>query len=149
MHGIARGSERSHVLSMLRLLPAGALLLGDAGFTGYDLLKALTDGGRWFVIRVGSNVRLLRKLGYAVEEHEGIVYLWPEGKKKKKQCQPLVLRLIRLVDGRGRGICLLSNVLDRRRLSDQAALKMYRLRWGVGVCQPGYASSARFYQFAA
>jgi len=132
MQGVACSSERAHLLAMLRLLPAGALLLADAGFTGYELLKALMDSDRFFVIRVGSNVKLLTKLGYALKEHEheGIVYLWPKG-KQKKQCEPLVLRLIRFVDGRGRSICLLTNVLERERLSDQVALKMYRLRWGV------------------
>jgi Transposase DDE domain len=130
MQGVACSSERAHLLAMLELLPAGALLLADAGFTGYDLLKTLMDSGRFFVIRVGSNVKLLTKLGYALQEHDGIVYLWPQG-KQKKQCEPLALRLIRMVDGHGRSICLLTNVLDPKRLSDQAALKMYRLRWGV------------------
>lgn len=132
MQDVACSSERAHLLSMLELLPARALLLADAGFTGYDLLKALMDSGRFFVIRVGSNVKLLTKLRYAVKEHDGVVYLWPKG-KQEKQCEPLVLRLIRFVDGHGRSICLLTNVLDRNRLSDRAALKMYRLRWGVEV----------------
>jgi hypothetical protein len=60
--GGARDSERSHLLAMLDLLPAGAPLLADAGFTGYDLLAAVIAGGRSFVIRVGGNVRLLTRL---------------------------------------------------------------------------------------
>lgn len=130
VRGAGRASERSHLLAMLGLLPERAMLLADAGFTGYELLKAIMETGRCFVIRVGANVRLLTKLGYALEEHEGIVYLWPDD-KKKDQCPPLVLRLIRFTDARNRTICLLSNVLDPQVLSDQTALRMYRLRWGV------------------
>src|SRR6266581_1279665 len=110
------------------LLPA--LLLADAGFTGYDFLKKVMDGGRSFLIRVGSNVQLLLKLGWCCEEHEGIVYLWPHKTQKRKQ-PPLVLRLITVVDGRNRRIDLLSSVLDRKLLPDATALALYRRRWGV------------------
>lgn len=127
--GGAKDSERSHLLGMLGLLPAGALLLADAGFTGYDLLRAVMDGGRSFVIRVGANVRLLTKLGYAVREYEGIVYLWPAG-QQKKACPPLVLRLVTVNDGRRR-VHLLTDVLDAGELSDAAVAALYRRRWGV------------------
>jgi hypothetical protein len=129
--GGARDSERSHLLGMLDALPAGALLLADAGFTGYELLRAvMAGGGRSFVIRVGSNVRLLTRLGYAVREYEGIVYLWPAG-QRKKACPPLVLRLVTVHDGRGRRVHLLTDVLDPRELGDAAVAELYRRRWGV------------------
>jgi hypothetical protein len=128
--GGARASERSHLLGMLDLLPAGALLLADAGFTGYDLLAAVIAGGRSFVIRVGGNVRLLTRLGYAVREHEGIVYLWPAG-RQKKAFPPLVLRLVTVTDGRGRRVHLLTDVLDAAELSDAAVADLYRRRWTV------------------
>ena len=128
--GGARSSERSHLLAMLDTLPPNAMLLADAGFTGYDLLKAVTDSGRSFVIRVGSNVRLLTKLGYAARESDGLVYLWPDAKQKKRM-EPLVLRRVTLTDGRNRTIHLLTDVLDAGRLSDAAAVEVYRLRWGA------------------
>jgi len=43
----------------------------------------------------------------------------------------MVLRLITLIDERNRRIDLLCNVLDEKRLSDAAALALYRRRWGV------------------
>ena len=128
--GGARSGERSHLLAMLGTLPERAMLLADAGFTGYDLLKAVTDSGRSFVIRVGSNVRLLTGLGYAAREFDGLVYLWPDAKRKKR-ADPLVLRLVTLTDGRNRTIHLLTDVLDVGRLGDAAAVRMYRLRWGA------------------
>lgn len=128
--GPARESERSHLLSMLGTLPPGALLLADAGFTGYELMRQVTEGGRSFLIRVGSNVRLLRKLGLALEEHEGIVYLWPDKAQRRRQ-PPLILRLITLCDGRNRKVHLLTDVLDRELLSDAEASALYRRRWTV------------------
>jgi hypothetical protein len=128
--GGSRASERSHLLEMLGLLPPGALLLADAGFTGYDLLAAVTGGGRSFLIRVGGNVTLLTRLGYAVREFDGLVYLWPGGKRKAGS-EPLVLRLISFRDGRNRAVHLLTDVLDAGRLGDAAALDLYRRRWGV------------------
>lgn len=145
--GIEGEGERSMLKKMLKLLPAGAMLLADAGFTGYDLLKALIEGGNGFLIRVGSNVRLIEKLGYAVVERKQTVYLWPldkQGRNKRsmprtlgKVRPPLVLRLIRLADAKGRPVFLLTNVLQPSRLSDRAAARMYRLRWGVEVMWRG------------
>jgi len=128
--GLARASERDLLRSMLDRLPAAAMLLADAGFTGYDLLKELLDRRIDFLIRVGSNVHLLKELGYQVREYDdGIVWLWPEGKQKKRQ-EPLVLRLISLHDGKT-AVHLLTNVLDSQRLSDAQAGRFYRRRWGV------------------
>jgi hypothetical protein len=127
--GPGRSSERGHLLEMLPRLPKNTLLIADAGFTGYDLLAQIIDGKHQFLIRVGANVRLLRKLGYAAQEREGTVYLWPD--EMQKNLPPLVLRLIVLVDGRNRRMHLLSSVLDESRLSDEAALVFYTLRWGV------------------
>jgi len=145
--GVEGEGERSMLRKMLELLPAGAMLLADAGFTGYQLLKALIDRGNCFLIRVGSNVQLIEKLGYAVVEWKQTVYLWPmeqQGRNKRsmpktlgKVRPPLVLRLIRLEDAKGRPVCLLTNVLNPSLLSDRAAARIYRLRWGVEVMWRG------------
>jgi DDE family transposase len=130
--GDARSSERSALLEMLNDLPPQALLLADAGFTGYDFLQQVLQSKRSFVVRVGSNVKLLLKLGWCCDEQGGIVYLWPHKAQKHKQ-PPMVLRLITLIDGRNRRIDLLSSVLDSKLLPDAAALALYRRRWGVEV----------------
>jgi hypothetical protein len=137
--GPARSSEREHLREMIDLMPAGSLLVADAGFTGYDLLRTIIDQGHSFAIRVGSNVRLLTDLGYALREYQGLVYLWPDdrqggkdkrGRRRKNASKPLVLRLVRIQDGR-HPVHLLSNVLDSQRLSDQSMARIYRLRWGL------------------
>lgn len=145
--GVEGEGERSMLRKMLELLPAEAMLLADAGFTGYELLKALKDRGNSFLIRVGSNVKLIEKLGYAVVEGKQTVYLWPlaqQGRNKRSMPRtlgrvrpPLVLRLIKLKDAKGRPVFLLTNVLQRSRLSDRAAARIYRLRWGIEVMWRG------------
>jgi hypothetical protein len=129
--GTGKASERHHLLEMLDGLPAGAMLLGDAGFTGYELMSAVSGGGRRFLIRVGSNVTLLRKLGWCVEERADTVYLWPDKVQRQKKAPPLTLRLITLTDGRNRRMHLLTNVLDEGELSDADIATLYAQRWGV------------------
>lgn len=143
--GVTGDGERSQLRKMLDLLPADAMLLADAGFSGYDLLKGLMDRGNCFLIRVGANVKLIRKLGYYAREGKQTVYLWPLDKQGasghkhalpkslKRVKPPLVLRLIELKDAKGRPVCLLSNVLQSSKLSDRSAERIYRLRWGIEV----------------
>ena len=128
--GPSDSSERDHFRQMLREqhFPENTLFCGDAGFIGYDLWKTILDTGHSFLIRVGANVTLLRKLGY-VRERAGLVYFWPDTAAKKKQ-PPLVLRLLHFQLGRCQ-IYLVTNVLNQERLSDAQATRLYQLRWGI------------------
>jgi hypothetical protein len=129
--GPSTGSERDHFRAMLAAqeFPKNTLFCGDAGFTGYELWKAAIDRGHQILIRVGANVTLLRKLGYHARERDGIVYCWPSAAARNNE-PPLVLRLIRFRLGRAQA-CVVTSVLETRRLSDKQALRLYRLRWGV------------------
>lgn len=129
--GPSNSSERDHFKEMLReqKFPKDTLFCGDAGFTGYELWKLIIDQGHSFLIRIGSNVRLLKKLGYYARERNGIVYVWPDAEARKKQ-PPLILRLIHFKGDQG-DVYLLTNVLNSRNLSDAQASQMYRLRWGI------------------
>jgi len=71
--GPSDSSERDHLRQMIEALPAAALVTADAGFVGYETWKAILESGRHLLVRVGANVRLLRKLGY-VEEKNSLVY---------------------------------------------------------------------------
>jgi len=128
--GPSDSSERRHLQEMLGELPENSLIAADAGFVGYDFWRAMidSDGGRNFVIRVGANVRLLKKLGYA-REYDNTVYLWPNS-AAKKQMPPLVLRAVWVHDGK-HPLCLVTNVLSKTRLSDQQVVEIYKARWGV------------------
>ena len=122
-------AERPHLREMIPDLPQDTLLLADAGFTGYELLRELIDSGRSFVIRAGANVHLLKKMGYWAREYDGIVYLWPQAHREQP---PLILRLVAVRDG-DRTMSLLTNVLDETLLSDLEAVEMYRRRWTLEV----------------
>src|SRR4029453_634829 len=61
--GPGTASERRHLEAMLPELPRQALVIADAGFTGYDLYRRLLAAQMNFLLRVGANVQLLRKLG--------------------------------------------------------------------------------------
>ena len=129
--GPSDSSERGHFQDMLGSVPAGSLLTADAGFVGYDLWKTLLDADQQLLVRVGSNVRLLKKLGYA-RECNGLVYLWPD-RIAKKCLPPLVLRLV-VVTNKERGpLYLVTSVMSHERLSDAQIAAVYRRRWGIEV----------------
>jgi hypothetical protein len=128
--GPSTDAERTHLRAMLGLLPASALLVADAGFVGYELLRDILGGGRSFLIRVGSNVSLLRDLGYARIENGQTVYLWP-GERQKNNAPPLVLRLI-VLERKGKPIYLLTNASEES-LSQEQASVLYEMRWGIEV----------------
>ena len=127
--GPSDSSERDHLRQMIAALPAGALVTADAGFVGYETWKAILDSGRHFLIRVGANVRLLRKLGYVEERKKGLVYLWPDREAKRNQ-PPLVLRMVVARGGR-HPVYLVTSVLDETTLSDPQVVEIYALRWGI------------------
>jgi len=120
--------ERHHLLEMLHLLPEGALIVGDAGFVGYELLRDILSGGMNFLVRIGGNVRLLRELGWVKMYGEDTVFLWPQNRRRE---EPLVLRLIEL-ERRGKKIYLLTN-LPADSLTHRQAAVLYAMRWGVEV----------------
>jgi len=122
-------NERTHLRDMLSTLPEGATLVADAGFTGHDLLRSILQSGRHVLFRVGRNVTLLEKLGYACVEKDSTVYLWP-GRAQAEEQAPLVLRLITLP---GRHEVYLVTDRSEEELSFEQAGVLYRMRWGVEV----------------
>ena len=126
--GPSDSSERDHFRQMIDALTANALVTADAGFVGYECWKAVIESGRHFLIRVGSNVRLLKNLGYA-EQENGLVYLWPDREARRKH-PPLVLRLVVAAGGK-HPVYLVTSVLDDTVLSDKQVVEIYSLRWKV------------------
>jgi hypothetical protein len=145
--GVQGRGEPTQLKELLGLLPPEAMLLADAGYTGYDLLKMIMSQGNHFIVRVGRNVKLIKNLGYIEREGQQTVYLWPmhkQGRNKRsmpkhlgKVRPPLVLRLIELHDVAGKPVYLLTSVTSSKKLSNPAAAKIYRLRWGIEVMWRG------------
>lgn len=128
--GPSTSSERHDVMDLLRSMkfPEKTLFCGDAGFVGYELWSTILEQGHSFLIRVGGNVRLLKKLA-VVRRGDGIVFLWPDNIAKKKQ-PPLILRLIQVTNSAGT-MYLVTNILDEKQLSVRSLQKLYPLRWGI------------------
>jgi hypothetical protein len=126
--GPSDSSEREHLRDMIPHLPDDALITADCGFVGYEFWSDLLASGRQFVIRVGGNVRLLKKLGL-VRESDGTVYLWPDKAAKRRQ-PPLVLRLVVVHDGR-QPWYLVTSVRSTQRLSDRQVAAIYKRRWRI------------------
>lgn len=135
IRGRGDSSERGQMRRLLKELPRRAMLLIDAGFPSYTLLRALLLLGHDFIVRVGNNVRLLRVLGWEMEQKGSTVYLWPRRHRKR---QPLMLRLVRVKarckhSRHKRDVYLLTSVQSEVLLTDEMITKMYALRWGVEV----------------
>ena len=125
-------SEQVHLHRMIGWLPRRSLLIADAGFTSFDLLRSLQDRGVAFLVRMGSNRTLLTGLADARVRVRGeLVWFWPQA--KQSQAAPLVLRLVRLQQANHSAMCLASSVLDERLLTDRQIGQFYRMRWGQEV----------------
>jgi Transposase DDE domain len=127
--GPGTASERRHLEDMLADLPDDALVVADAGFGGYDPYRAILGARRSFLLRVGSNVHLLTRLGYAEREGPDMVYLWPEA---RRDGPPLAPRPIVPTRGKDKAY-LVTDVLDEAALPASEAALLYEMRWGVGV----------------
>ena len=127
--GKGTASDRSHLLHLLPLLPAAALLVADAGSFGFALAQQLIRHDVRFLLRLSSNGTLYTERELALEHYrEGIVYQFPA--RSKRQEAALRLRLIRVRARKTKDdVWLLTDVPDSRRLSAASAAAFYRRRW--------------------
>jgi hypothetical protein len=126
--GPGTSSERMHLRELIPSLPRGSLVLADAGYVGYEVLRALLTSGVDFLIRCGGNATLRIEGTHTLDDlgQDALVFLWPA-----TGChQPLVLRLITLKRS-GKRMYLLTSVHDRTRLSRKMARRLYEARWGT------------------
>jgi Transposase DDE domain len=134
--GKGTASERDHLIRLLDVLPRLALLVADAGYFGFRLAEQLVRQDVMFLLRMSSNVTLYTCQRVRLERYrEGEVYYWPAQKERKAGAVALCLRLIRIRAKHHRhDVWLLTNVLDKKRLSHTLAGKMYRWRWQNEGC---------------
>jgi hypothetical protein len=127
--GPGTASEQAHALRLLAALPANALFVADAGYLSYALFAALEEARVPFLIRLSSRAYLYTEQQVALGRYrQGVVHYWP-GWAQKHGLPPVRARLLR-VRGPKADVWLLTNVLDRQRLSRRQAGRFYRWRWG-------------------
>jgi hypothetical protein len=125
-----KASERSHLMHMLRWLPAAALIVADAGYVGYDVTATMILSNVFFLIRMSSMATFYSEANEPLDEfREGIVYYWPKTQQNEGK-PPIRGRLMRIhscchkVD-----VWLFTNVEDPKKLSLETAGTCYRWRW--------------------
>ncbi len=126
-----KASERSHLIQMLRYLPAMAMIVADAGYVGYDVVATLTKAkDLFFLIRMSSHATFYTEDNMPLEDfREGIVHYWPKTMEKEGK-PPIRGRLIRIHSQRHKvDVWLFTNVEDPKRLSVETAGTFYRWRW--------------------
>jgi hypothetical protein len=131
--GQGHNRERRHLRALLATLPPDALVVADAGYTGYELAQTLVAAGVSFLIRASAKDRLYTEQppwGGRRRQFDGEqLWCWPQ-QARKALLPPLRVRLIRLRDRKRRQpVWLLTNVLDANRLSHRQASLYYRWRW--------------------
>lgn len=129
--GPVSASEREHARELIPTLPPGSLAVEDAGFTGYDFWQSMIREGHHFVARIGSNVKVLKKLGWKVKvkNHGELAHLWPDAQRRNNE-KPITIRLVRFQTARTT-VVVATTILSQSKLSDEQIAEIYRLRWGI------------------
>ena len=146
--GPSNSSERKHAQEMVAegVFPDNTLFCGDAGFVGYDFWNSILEQGCHFMVRVGSNVRLISESIDWQRKGDGLVFCWP--KDKQKHHPPLTLRLVTVKIGKTE-MYLLTSVLESTKLTQDSLVELYKMRWGIEVTQAECVSRSGLYQLAA
>ena len=129
--GPGTAAEQDHLRQLLGTLAPQALIVCDAAYMGYELVRAIVGSGRSFLFRMSSKVHLYTSEHVALKDWtEGPVLYWPKY-AQEKGLAPVFGRLIR-VPARGQAkhdVWLLTDVVDPARLTAATAAKFYRWRW--------------------
>jgi Transposase DDE domain len=129
--GPGTADERVHLRQLLTTLSPQTIIVCDAAYMGYELVRAIVGTNRSFLFRMSSKVHLYTpEQATLTDWSEGTVLYWPEY-AQRKGLAPLHCRLIR-VPAQGttkRDVWLLTDILDPARLSASTAAKFYRWRW--------------------
>ena len=130
--GKGTASERDHLGRLLPTLPAGALVVTDAGYQGYELACQIVDAGLAFLVRVSSQTMFYTPDALAVpltQWRDGLVYYWPTD-AQKEGLLPLPVRLLCVRSPRYKAdVWLATSVLEEQRLPLATAAQFYRMRW--------------------
>ena len=125
-----KASERSHLIRMLRWLPASALIVADAGYVGYEVTAAMILANVFFLVRMSSMATFYSESNAPLDAfREGIVYYWPKRQQNEGK-PPIRGRLMRIRGRRHKtDVWLFTNVEDPQQLSLETAGTCYRWRW--------------------
>jgi hypothetical protein len=132
--GTSKSGERRYLIELVETLPQAVLksvlLVCDAGYVGYEVIRILLNQECSFLIRLCSKAQLYSLEMVEVRGFtEGEFWYWTD--QAEKDSKPaLRVRVIR-VAGRKRknDVWLVTNVMDPKRLPVELAARLYRMRW--------------------
>ena len=87
-------AERNDLRDMLDSLPENAVVVGDAGFVGYDLWESMRTADVDMVMRVGGNIHLIEGLEPIAGGRKDLVSYWPNEARRANH-PPRLLRLVK------------------------------------------------------
>jgi hypothetical protein len=125
-----KASERTHLIQMIPLLPKLALVVADAGYVGYDVVRTLIKTQVYFLIRMSSSATFYTESEEPLENfREGIAYYWPL--RIQDQGKPPLRGRLLCVRSRRRkvDVWLFTNIEDQQSLPLELAAQFYRWRW--------------------
>lgn len=124
----AQANCKAQMLSLLKGLAAGSLLVFDLGYFSFAWFDYLSERGYWWIsrLREGTSYRLV----HTFYRYEGVLdaLIWLGAYRANQAGE--VVRLVRFWDGKHLH-CYISNVLDPRQLSMKEIAQIYARRWDI------------------
>lgn len=129
--GCLRLGEQTGLFKLLESMGKGDLLLGDRGYVGYRLWRALLNREIEFLFRLKDDFKpkKIKRLG----ARDWLVRIGPPKKQCGKDCDlpELELRLISYETPGFRPIYLLTSLVDAVKYSREALISLYHERWQI------------------
>ena len=124
----AQANCKAQMLSLLKGLAAGSLLVFDLGYFSFAWFDYLSERGYWWIsrLREGTSYRLV----HTFYRYEGVLdaLIWLGAYRANQAGE--VVRLVRFWDGKHLHGSI-SNVLDPRQLSMKEIAQIYARRWDI------------------
>jgi hypothetical protein len=128
--GLGVADERAHLRSLLKALPAAALVACACGYQGYELACALEAAGVAFLIRASALTTFYLDEEAPPDGRDGAAWYWPTDAQRRGQA-PLRVRLLRVGDPqRKHDVWRVTNVLAAAELSAEQAGLFDKMRRG-------------------
>jgi hypothetical protein len=130
-------SERQEALKLLPFVPPGNVLMFDRGYPSFEFIRDLMRlYYGYFIFRCSGTSSFPAVSSFlASNKSEDMVLIAPSlnARKKSKERQPLVLRVIRLCHPDGTQSVLLTNLFDTRKFPPEQLIALYYRRYEIDV----------------
>lgn len=133
-------NEREEAKKHLQFIPSNSVWLFDKGYPSYDLILHLIENFTgYFVFRCPaySSFPALKPF-IASSKKDGIIWITPSDKymaripaKDRKKCKNIKLRVVKLINPKGKISVLLTNLYDKKQFSEKEIIALYFRRWEI------------------